>query len=158
MPIPSPPSNYTGSTRAGLRHFPKGKHPLTKKLTSVDQTLVGFSKSSFQLVLILGLWCISLWGLLLFSCSFMSNSCDPMDCSTPGFPVFHHLPELAQTHVHWVGDSIQPFHPLSSLSPPAFKLSEHQSVFPMSRSLHQVAKVLELQHQSFRGIFRVDFP
>ena len=49
--------------------------------------------------------------------------CDPMDCSTPGFPVGHHLPELAQTHVHWVGDAIQPSHPLSSPSPPAFSLS-----------------------------------
>jgi len=52
--------------------------------------------------------------------------CDPADCSTPGFPVLHHLPELAQTHVHWVSDAIQPSHPLSSLSPPAFNLSQHQ--------------------------------
>ena len=50
--------------------------------------------------------------------------CDPMDCSTPGFPVHHQLPELAQTHVHQVSDAIQPFHPLSSLSPPAFSLSQ----------------------------------
>ena len=48
--------------------------------------------------------------------------CDPMDCSTPGFPVHHQLPELAQTHVHRVGDAIQPFHPLSSPSPPALNL------------------------------------
>ena len=48
-----------------------------------------------------------------------------MDCSTPGFPVFHHLSELAQTHVQWVGDAIQPSHPLSSPSPPAFNLSQH---------------------------------
>ena len=52
--------------------------------------------------------------------------CDPMDCSTPGFSVLHQLPELAQTHVHWVSDAIQPFHPLSSPSPPAFSLSQHQ--------------------------------
>ena len=51
--------------------------------------------------------------------------CGPMDCSTPGFPVLHHLPELAQIHVHWVGDAIQPSHPLSSPSPPAFNLSQH---------------------------------
>ena len=51
--------------------------------------------------------------------------CDPMDCSTPGFPVHHQLPELAQTHVHWVGDAIQASHPLSSPSPPAFNLSQH---------------------------------
>ena len=55
--------------------------------------------------------------------------CDPMDCSTPGFPVHHQLPELAWTHVHWVGDALQPSHPLSSLSPPAFSLSQHQGLF-----------------------------
>ena len=55
--------------------------------------------------------------------------CNPMDCSTPGFPVHHHLLELAQTHVHWVGDAIQPSYPLSSLSPPAFNLSQHQGLF-----------------------------
>ena len=49
--------------------------------------------------------------------------CNPMDCSTPGFPVLHHLPEFAQTHVHWVSGVIQPSHPLSSPSPPAFNLS-----------------------------------
>ena len=52
--------------------------------------------------------------------------CDPMDCSTPGFPIHHQLLELAQTHVHWVSDAIQPSHPLSSSSPPAFNLSQHQ--------------------------------
>ena len=51
--------------------------------------------------------------------------CDPMDCSMPGFPIHHQLPELAQTHVHRVGDTIQPSHPLSSPSPPAFSLSQH---------------------------------
>ena len=55
--------------------------------------------------------------------------CDPMDCSTPGFPVHHQLPELAQTHVHWVSEAIQPSHPLSSPSPPAFHLSQHQGLF-----------------------------
>ena len=55
--------------------------------------------------------------------------CDPMDCSTPGFPVQHQLPELAQTHVHRVGDAIQPSHPLSSPSPSAFSLSQHQGLF-----------------------------
>ena len=66
-----------------------------------------------------------------------------MDRSTPGFPVHRHLPELAQTHVHWVGDAIQPFHPLSSPSPPVFYLSQHQGLFQWVSSLHQVAKVLE---------------
>ena len=55
--------------------------------------------------------------------------CDPMDCSTPGFPVHHQLLELTQTHVHQVGDAIQPSHPLSSPSPPTFSLSQHQGLF-----------------------------
>ena len=67
--------------------------------------------------------------------------CSPVDCSTPGLPVHHHLPELAQTHVHPVGDAIQPSHPLSSPSPSAFSLSQHQGRFQWVSSLHQVAKV-----------------
>ena len=75
-----------------------------------------------------------------------------MDCSTPGFPVLHHLLELVQTQVHRVGDAIQPSHPLLSPSPPAFNLSQHQGLFKWVSSLHQVAKVLEfqLQYQSFQ--------
>jgi len=82
-----------------------------------------------------------------------------MDCSTPGFPVLHQLPELAQTHIHRVSDAIQPSHPLSSPSPPAFNLSQHQGLFQWVSSLHQVAKVLEFQlwHESFQWIFRTDF-
>ena len=84
--------------------------------------------------------------------------CDPMDCGTPGFPVHHQLQEPTQTQVHWVGDAIQQSHPLLSPSPPALNLSQHQSLF-QGVSFHQVAKVLELQlqHQSFQWIFRVDF-
>ena len=84
--------------------------------------------------------------------------CDPMECSMPGLPVHHQLPEFTQTHVHWVGDVIQPSHPLSSPSPPAFNLSQHQGLFKWVSSLHQVAKVLEfqLQQQSFQWIFRTD--
>ena len=76
--------------------------------------------------------------------------CDPMNCSTPGLPVHHQLLEFTQTHVHWVGDAIQPSHPLSSPSP-ALNLSQHQGLFKWVSSSHQVAKVLEfqLQHQSF---------
>ena len=97
--------------------------------------------------------------LLLFSHSVVSHSLWPQDCSTPRFPVLHHLPEFAQTHVHWVGDDSQPSHPLSSASPPAFSLSQHQGLFQWLSSLHQVDKVLELQlqHQSFQWIFRTDF-
>ena len=85
--------------------------------------------------------------------------CNPMDCSTPGFPVHHQLLELAQTHVHQVGDAIQRSHPLSSPSPPSFNLSQHQGLFQWVSSLHQVAKGLEfqLQHQPFQWIFRTDF-
>ena len=86
--------------------------------------------------------------------------CDPMDCSTPGFPVHDQLLELTQIHVHLVGDAIQPFHPLSSPSPPAFNLSQHQGLFHWVSSSHQVVKVLalRLQHQSFQRIFRKWFP
>ena len=80
-----------------------------------------------------------------------------MDCSTPGFSILHHLPELPQTHVHWVGDAIQPSHLLSSPFPPSCYLSQHQGLFQWVSSLHQVAKVLEFQHQSFQWMFRVDF-
>ena len=71
-----------------------------------------------------------------------------MDCSTPGFPVLHYLPEFAQTHVHWVGDAIKLSHPLFSPSPPTLNLFQHQGLFQWVSSSHQVAKVLELQHQS----------
>ena len=85
--------------------------------------------------------------------------CDPMNCSTPGFPVHHQLLELPQTHVHRVSDAIQPSHPLSSLSPPVFNLSQHQGLFQWVGSSHQVAIVLELQlqHQSLQWIFRTGF-
>ena len=84
--------------------------------------------------------------------------CDPMDCSMPGLSVHHQLPAFTQTHVYWVGDAIQPSHPLSSPLP-AFSLFQHQGLFQWVSSLHQVAKVLEfqLQHQSFQWIFRTDF-
>ena len=84
--------------------------------------------------------------------------CDPMDGSMPGFSVHHQLPELAQIHVHRVGDAIQPSHPLSSSSP-TFNLSQHQGLFQWVSSLHQVAKVLDLQlqDQSFQWILRTDF-
>ena len=75
--------------------------------------------------------------------------CNPMDCSTTGFPVLHYLQEFAQIHIHWVGDAIQPSHPLLPPSPFAFSLSQYQGLFPWVSSSSQVAKVLELQHQSF---------
>ena len=84
--------------------------------------------------------------------------CDPMNHSTPGLPVHHQLPEFTQTHVHWVGDAKQPCHPLSSPSPPALNLSQHQGLFKWVSFSHQVAKVLEFQlpHQSFQWSPRTD--
>ena len=90
----------------------------------------------------------------------MSDSLRPLGLrGMPGLPVHHQLPELTQTHDLWVGDAIQPSHPLSSPSPPTFNLSQHQGLFKWVSSSHQVAKVLEfqLQHQSFQWIFRTDF-
>ena len=84
--------------------------------------------------------------------------CDPMNCSMPGLPLHHQLPEFTQTHVRWVGDAIQPSHPVSSLSPPAPNPSQNQGLFQRVSSLHQVAKVLEfqLQHQFFQWTPRTD--
>ena len=107
------------------------------------------------------------WLLLFTSFFFFFTSvhslsrvwlCDPIDCSTPGLPVHNQFPEFTPTHVHWVGDAIQPSHLLSSPSP-AFNLSQHQGLFQWASSSHQVAKVLafQLHHQSFQWIFRTDF-
>jgi len=97
-------------------------------------------------------WCF--WTVVL-----EKTLCDPMDCSTLGLPVHHQLLEFTQTHVYWVGDAIQPSHPLSSPSPPAFSLSQHQGLSQWVNSSHLVAKVLafQLRHQSFQWIFRADF-
>ena len=116
-----------------------------------------------------GCWFFAVWLYTLSIESFCSGQfssvtescltvCNPMDYSTPGFPVHHQLPETTQTPVSWVGDAIQPSHPLSSPSP-AFNLSQHQGLFQWVNSSHQVAIVFEfkLQHQSFPWIFRTDF-
>ena len=103
-----------------------------------------------------------LWSPNQASCCSVAKSyptlCVPMDCSTPGFSVLHCLLEFAPTHVHWVSDAIQPSHPQLS-PPPALNLSQHQGLFLWVSSSHQVAKVLELQHQhqSLQWIFRIDF-
>ena len=82
-----------------------------------------------------------------------------MNGSMSGFLVFYHLMEFTQTHVRWVGDTIQPSHPLSPASSPALSLSQSQHLFQWLSSLHRVANVLELQlqHQSFLWTFMVDF-
>ena len=106
-------------------------------------------------------WCllaVSLWGRRGKGSvtQFCPTLCEPMDCRTPGLPVPHHLPEFAQVHVHWIGDAIQLSHSVLPPSPSALTLSQHQGLFQWVGSSHQVAKVLELQHQSFQWIFRVD--
>ena len=108
------------------------------------------------LCLLLNFHNIMLSSVQLLSCVQL---CYPMDCSMPVFPVHHQLPELAQIHVQWISDAIQPSHLLSSPSPPAFNLSQHQGLFQWVSLSHQVAKVLELQlhHQSFQWIFKTDF-
>ena len=98
-------------------------------------------------------WCYCFYCLAAKSCLTL---CDPMDCSTPGFSVPHHLQEFAQVHVHWFSVSIQPSHPLLLSSPSAFNPSQYQGLFQWVSCLHQVAKVLEFQHQSFKRVFRVD--
>ena len=110
------------------------------------------------------------WGIPIFPevsacCCSVAQSCPtlyyPMDCSTPGFSVLHYLSEFAQTHVHWVGDAIQPSQSLSSpsLPPTPPNLSQHHDLFQWVGSLYHVAKVLEfqLQHQSLQWVCRVDF-
>ena len=101
--------------------------------------------------------------VIIISCHSVTQSyptlCDPMNCSTPGFSVLHSLPEYVQTHDLWVNDAIQPSHSLLPTSPPALSLSQHHGLFQWVSTSHQVARVLELQlqHQSFQWIFRVDF-
>ena len=95
--------------------------------------------------------------LLLFNGSIISDSFDPMDCSTPDFLVLRYFLEFPQTHAHWVHDTIQPSHPLSPPFPPVLNLSQHQGLFQWVSSSHEVAKVLELQlqHQSLLMFFPI---
>ena len=104
-------------------------------------------------------WSITCAVGFVYCCSVAQSCptlCDPVDCRTPGFPVVHHLPLFVQTHIHWV-DAIQPSHPfLPPFLPP---LTQHQGLFQWVGSSQRVARVLELQlqHQAFQWIFRVDF-
>ena len=132
------------------------------KLSRPGLSFVGILKiiSSISLLTIVLLFFCQFWfSSAEFSCSVLSGSCDPMDCSTSGLPVHHHLLEFTQTHVDWVCDAIQPYYPLSLPSPPVFNLSQHQGIFKWVSFSHLVAKVLQfqLQHQSFQWLFRTDF-
>ena len=104
------------------------------------------------------MFCTILFSSVQFRCS-CSESCltlIPHGLQHTRLPCPSPTPEFTQTHVHWVSDAIQSSHPLSSPSPPALNLSQHQGLFQWVRSLHQVAKVLELQQWSFQWIFRTD--
>ena len=138
----------------------------SRSFLSFQQSSQHFTKTRFHLKKTLSLL-IHKKQLLIHSCFIMLSSvtqscltlCDTMNCSTPGLPVHRQLLEFTQIHVHWVGDAIQPSHPLLSPSSPALNLSQHQGLFQWISSSHQVAKVLEfqLQHQSFQRTPRTDF-
>ena len=122
------------------------------------------TKSKFSIILTRALLRTGIPGTIgpLLACSVTNlhpTPCNPVDCSMPVFPALYYLPEFAQIHVHWVGDAIQPPHPLPPPSSPAFILSQHHGHFQSVYSLHQGAKVseLQLQYQLFQWIFRVDF-
>ena len=104
-------------------------------------------------LLVFYIWCCS----VAQSCLSL---CNPTNCSMPGFPILHHFLELAQTHIHQVGDAIPPSYPLPSHSPPPFSLAQHQGSFQMSQFFTSCGQSIDtqLQHQSFQWIFRVDFP
>ena len=107
----------------------------------------GHAQWIFNQLSVYGWSCVSSLQFQFSSIQSLScpTRCDPMNCSTPGLPLHHQLPEFTQTHAHRVGDDIQPSHPLSSPIPPALKRSQHQSLFQWVNSLHEVAKVLEFQ-------------
>ena len=125
-----------------------------------QQKLISFSRCVFPLLACCQEWMSSFLNSLIItfpgftfnqSVQFSSVTqlcltlCNPINRSTPGLPVHHQLPEFVQTHIHRVGDAIQPSHPLSSPSPPAPNPSQHHSLFQWVNSLHEVAKVLEFQ-------------
>ena len=109
------------------------------------------------------------WGPYPYTCccsvtQLSATLCNPMDCSTPGLPVPHHLLEFAQVHVHCISDAIQPSHPLMTSSLSALDLSQHWGLFQWVICSHQMTKILELQlhHQSsseYSGLisFKIDW-
>ena len=131
-----------------------------------NQKFVSYICDSVLLLFFKGVWNLFIipWHHKINSIQFSSVAqtcptlCDPMNLSTPGLPVHHQLPELTQTHVNRVGDAIQPSHPLPSPSPPAPNPSQQQGLFQWVNSLHEVAKVLEFQLQSFLWTPRTDLP
>ena len=116
------------------------KDPIQPKINKILINLINYIKKIFTIFRLE--WCSDQFSLVAELCPTL---CDPMNHSTPGLPVHHHLPEFTQTHVHQVGDAIQPSHPLSSPSPPAPNPSQHQGLLQWVNSSHEVAKVLEFQ-------------
>ena len=131
-----------GSQRVG--------HNIVTKQQQQPYVLLGI-----EAIYIVQLWCSFQFSSVAQSCPTL---CNPMNHSTPGLLVHHQLPEFTQVHVHWVGDTIQPSHPLLSPSPPAPNPSQHQGFFKWVSSSHEVAKVLDFQlwHQSFQWTPRTD--
>ena len=143
------PFSMKRSSCLSCRH-PEGDQKQTYMQTSKNHCLPSYLEAIIYFLTFLCLF-ICTWSVAK---SYVTL-CDPKH---PRFLALHRLPQFAQTHVHWVSDAIQPSHFLSPTSP-SFSLSQHQGLFRWASSLHQVAKVLELQlqHQSFQWIFRTDF-
>ena len=149
----------------------KNQHNIVKQLSyDFFLKMVLLKKMLHWVELPIGCWGFGLFtlfgyseqGFYKFCLSSVAQLCPALwhhvDCSTTGFPVHQQLLKLDQTRVHWVSDTIQPSHHLSSRSPPAFNLSQHKGLFQWISSSHPVVKVLELQlqHQSFQWILRTD--
>ena len=126
------------------------KHLFKKKIDLANRIIYLWSHYCVQRIMKNSLLLVPryiLFGSVQFSsvAQWCPTLCNLMNCSTPGLPVHHQLPEFIQTHVHRVGDAIQPSHPLSSPSPPAPNPSQHQSLFQWVNSSHEVTEVLEFQ-------------
>ena len=147
------------STKVRYVHLEEG----TARLWPSDVVCLSHGASAGMRQLLSDLHKDAIWALNDLCCCVVDKLCltlcDPMNCSMTSFRVLHYLPEFAQTQVHWVSDAIQLSCLLLPASPLALNLHFHQGLFQCVSSSHQVAKVLELelQHQSFQWIFRVDF-
>ena len=133
VPHPEPPSHLNNlNFKSSGRRIPVGSRMCGRKQHLRKGENATYGKGDANTFLYSPMFYSILSTALPFCCSFAQTYltlCGPMDCSMPGFPVLHHLLELAQTHGHWVGDAIQPSHPLSSPFPLALNLSQHQGLF-----------------------------
>ena len=125
------------------------------------RVILRISEMLSNLTWMMVLWVYPYWWLIEYQFSSVAQSCltvRPHGLQHTRLPFLSPTPEFTQTRVHWVSDAIQPSHPLSSLSSPAFNLSQHQGFFQWVSSLHQVSKVLmlQLQRHSFQWISKND--